>query len=65
MLDETLLRLPAQKIGGPDMIRIPFNRPFATGKEIDYIRAAVATPKFSGDVVNLEWPTLFPTANVG
>jgi dTDP-4-amino-4,6-dideoxygalactose transaminase len=31
------------------MIRIPFNRPFATGKEIDYIRAAVATPKFSGD----------------
>ncbi|HET6889371.1 MAG TPA: dTDP-4-amino-4,6-dideoxygalactose transaminase [Candidatus Udaeobacter sp.] len=31
------------------MIRIPFNRPFATGKEIDYIRAAIATPKFSGD----------------
>jgi dTDP-4-amino-4,6-dideoxygalactose transaminase len=31
------------------MIRIPFNRPFATGKEIDYIRAAVAAPKFSGD----------------
>ena len=31
------------------MIRIPFNRPFATGDEIDYIRAAVATPKFSGD----------------
>jgi dTDP-4-amino-4,6-dideoxygalactose transaminase len=31
------------------MMRIPFNRPFATGKEIDYIRAAIATPKFSGD----------------
>jgi dTDP-4-amino-4,6-dideoxygalactose transaminase len=31
------------------VIRIPFNRPFATGKEIDYIRAAIATPKFSGD----------------
>ena len=31
------------------MIRIPFNRPFATGKEIEYIRAAIATPKFSGD----------------
>ncbi len=28
---------------------IPFNRPFATGREIDYIRAAIATPKFSGD----------------
>ncbi len=31
------------------MIRIPFNRPFATGKEVDYIRAAIATPKLSGD----------------
>ena len=31
------------------MIRIPFNRPFATGDEIDYIRAAIATPKLSGD----------------
>jgi dTDP-4-amino-4,6-dideoxygalactose transaminase len=31
------------------VIRIPFNRPFATGAEIDYIRAAIATPKFSGD----------------
>jgi dTDP-4-amino-4,6-dideoxygalactose transaminase len=31
------------------VIRIPFNRPFATGKEIDYIRAAIATPKLSGD----------------
>ena len=31
------------------MIRIPFNRPFATGKEIDYIRDAIATPKLSGD----------------
>jgi dTDP-4-amino-4,6-dideoxygalactose transaminase len=31
------------------VIRIPFNRPFATGEEIDYIRAAIATPKFSGD----------------
>ena len=31
------------------MIRIPFNRPFATGDEIDYIRAAIAVPKFSGD----------------
>jgi dTDP-4-amino-4,6-dideoxygalactose transaminase len=31
------------------MIRIPFNRPYATGEEIDYIRAAIAAPKFSGD----------------
>lgn len=31
------------------MIRIPFNRPFATGDELDYIRKAIATPKFSGD----------------
>jgi dTDP-4-amino-4,6-dideoxygalactose transaminase len=31
------------------VIRIPFNRPFATGDEIDYIRAAIAVPKFSGD----------------
>src|SRR5580765_5559278 len=31
------------------MIRIPFNRPYATGKEIDYIRAAITSPKFSGD----------------
>jgi TDP-4-keto-6-deoxy-D-glucose transaminase len=30
-------------------LHIPFNRPFATGDEIDYIRAAIATPKFSGD----------------
>jgi hypothetical protein len=28
------------------MIRVPFNRPFATREEIDYIRAAIATPKF-------------------
>jgi hypothetical protein len=26
------------------MIRAPFNRPFATREEIDYIRAATATP---------------------
>lgn len=31
------------------MIRIPFNRPFATGKEIDYLREAIASSKFSGD----------------
>jgi len=31
------------------VIRIPFNRPFATGDELDYIRAAIASPKFSGD----------------
>ena len=31
------------------MIRIPFNRPFATGNELDYVRTAIATPKFSGD----------------
>ena len=31
------------------MIRIPFNRPYATGEEIDYIRAAIAARKFSGD----------------
>jgi len=31
------------------VIRVPFNRPFATREEIDYIRAAIAAPKFSGD----------------
>jgi dTDP-4-amino-4,6-dideoxygalactose transaminase len=31
------------------VIRIPFNRPFATGSELDYVRAAMAAPKFSGD----------------
>jgi TDP-4-keto-6-deoxy-D-glucose transaminase len=31
------------------VIRIPFNRPFATGDELEYVRAAIATPKFSGD----------------
>lgn len=31
------------------MIRIPFNRPFATGHELEYIRAAIAAPKLSGD----------------
>jgi dTDP-4-amino-4,6-dideoxygalactose transaminase len=31
------------------VIRIPFNRPFATGNELDYVRTAMATPKFSGD----------------
>ncbi|MBX6325068.1 MAG: dTDP-4-amino-4,6-dideoxygalactose transaminase [Chthoniobacterales bacterium] len=31
------------------MIRIPFNRPFATGAELEHIRAVMATPKFSGD----------------
>jgi dTDP-4-amino-4,6-dideoxygalactose transaminase len=31
------------------VIRIPFNRPFATGAELDYVRAAIAAPKFSGD----------------
>src|SRR5213079_302195 len=31
------------------MIRIPFNRPFATGAELNYIRAAIAAPKLSGD----------------
>lgn len=31
------------------MIQIPFNRPFATGKELDYVGAAIAAPKFSGD----------------
>jgi dTDP-4-amino-4,6-dideoxygalactose transaminase len=30
-------------------LHIPFNCPFATGDELDYIRAAIATPKFSGD----------------
>jgi dTDP-4-amino-4,6-dideoxygalactose transaminase len=30
-------------------MRIPFNRPFAVGNEIDYIRDAIAKPKFSGD----------------
>jgi dTDP-4-amino-4,6-dideoxygalactose transaminase len=31
------------------VIHIPFNRPFATGDELEYVRAAIATPKFSGD----------------
>ncbi|HEY1581540.1 MAG TPA: dTDP-4-amino-4,6-dideoxygalactose transaminase [Chthoniobacterales bacterium] len=31
------------------MIRIPFNRPFATGDEIAYLQEAIALPKFSGD----------------
>ena len=31
------------------MIRIPFNRPFATGNELDYVRSAIVAPKFSGD----------------
>ena len=31
------------------MIQIPFNRPFATGNELDYVRTAMAAPKFSGD----------------
>jgi dTDP-4-amino-4,6-dideoxygalactose transaminase len=31
------------------VIRIPFNRPFATGGELEYIHAAIAAPKFSGD----------------
>ncbi|MEP7071698.1 MAG: dTDP-4-amino-4,6-dideoxygalactose transaminase [Verrucomicrobiota bacterium] len=31
------------------MIRIPFNRPYATGREMGYLREAIATPKFSGD----------------
>ena len=31
------------------MIHIPFNRPFATGTEVEYVRAAIATPKLSGD----------------
>ena len=31
------------------VIRIPFNRPFVTGAELNYIAAAMATPKFAGD----------------
>jgi dTDP-4-amino-4,6-dideoxygalactose transaminase len=31
------------------VIQIPFNRPFATGNELDYVRAAMEAPKFSGD----------------
>lgn len=31
------------------VLHIPFNRPFAIGGEIDYTRAAIATPKFFGD----------------
>jgi dTDP-4-amino-4,6-dideoxygalactose transaminase len=31
------------------VIRIPFNRPFATGGEFEYIRAAIGAAKFSGD----------------
>jgi dTDP-4-amino-4,6-dideoxygalactose transaminase len=31
------------------VIRIPFNRPFATGDELEYIHAAIAASKFSGD----------------
>jgi dTDP-4-amino-4,6-dideoxygalactose transaminase len=31
------------------VIRIPFNRPFATGEEFEYVRTAISTSKFSGD----------------
>jgi dTDP-4-amino-4,6-dideoxygalactose transaminase len=31
------------------VIRIPFNRPYATGDEIDYLAGAMSTPKLSGD----------------
>jgi dTDP-4-amino-4,6-dideoxygalactose transaminase len=31
------------------VIGIPFNRPFATGDEFDYVRAAISASKFSGD----------------
>jgi dTDP-4-amino-4,6-dideoxygalactose transaminase len=31
------------------MIRIPFNKPFFTGRETDYIRESVASGKISGD----------------
>lgn len=31
------------------VIRIPFNRPFATGDEFEYVRAAISASKFSGD----------------
>jgi dTDP-4-amino-4,6-dideoxygalactose transaminase len=31
------------------VIRIPFNRPYVTGEEVDYVRTAIAAPKFSGD----------------
>jgi len=31
------------------VIRIPFNRPFATGDEFEYVRTAISTSKFSGD----------------
>ncbi|MFZ2641158.1 MAG: dTDP-4-amino-4,6-dideoxygalactose transaminase [Verrucomicrobiia bacterium] len=31
------------------MIRIPFNKPYFTGKETDYIRESVASGKISGD----------------
>jgi dTDP-4-amino-4,6-dideoxygalactose transaminase len=34
------------------MIRIPFNRPFATGAELDYIRSAIVAAKLSGDGVH-------------
>ncbi len=30
-------------------MRIPFNRPFAVGDELRYLRIALETPKFSGD----------------
>ena len=43
------LLLIGRKAIEPIVIRIPFNRPFATGDELDYIRAAIAAPKFSGD----------------
>ena len=31
------------------MIRIPFNRPFATGDDFEYVRVAINAAKFSGD----------------
>ena len=30
-------------------MKIPFNKPFLTGKELEYIRQAVETGKISGD----------------
>ena len=35
-------------------MKIPFNKPYLTGKETDYIKEAVASGKISGDGVFTE-----------
>ncbi len=42
------------------IMKIPFNKPYFTGKETDYIKQAVETGKISGDgLFNEKMPTIF------